>query len=81
MSRMIYSVLIAALVAVSTLAIAEEKQVSQADYQAAIEKFGVSSVAARTAAEQAMLSIPSEETLESDFLVHLPDDFLEGSPY
>ena len=84
MSRLIQSIILAAMTGLSSLAIADEGgEITQEDYQAAIEKFGVDHDTAKAAAEQAVIYVKSTTTTDKsdDAMVRLPENFLEGAPY
>jgi len=83
MSRVIFSLTLAGLLALSTAVVADEtKELTQVDYQAAIEKFGVDEATAKVAAEKAFIATKSDQVAEkNDIMVRLPADFLEGAPY
>lgn len=83
MSRLIKSIILAAVVGLSSLAIADDGgELTQEDYQAAIEKFGVDRDTAKAAAERAVIYVKSTTTDKTDdAMVRLPENFLEGAPY
>lgn len=83
MIQFVKYITLAGMVGLSSLAMADDAgQMTQEDYQAAIEKFGVDRETARAAAEQAVIYMKSTQADKPDeAMVRLPEDFLEGSPY